>query len=270
MNESLREILLSGSGGVISLVGAGGKTSLMFRLAREAVMAGDSVLTTTTTRIMSPNENHTPKVFLAKTAKTLLEMTRGFQQDNLHLTAALERAPNGRKLTGFDPSIIDSLHRSGRFKWIIVEADGAARKNLKAPAAHEPVIPKATGRVIGVVGLKAMGKPLTNQWVFRHEIFSNITGLAINETVTAASIALSIVSPVGLLKGTPRGAKQTIFLNLAGDHRALDNGRDLAKLLCENTDRVGLAGVIIGNAQDDPAVLEYHRRCRADEGNGYV
>jgi len=32
---ALREILLSGNGGVISLVGAGGKTSLMFRIARE-------------------------------------------------------------------------------------------------------------------------------------------------------------------------------------------------------------------------------------------
>jgi probable selenium-dependent hydroxylase accessory protein YqeC len=36
-------------GGVISIVGAGGKTALMFRLARELSKDGGRVLTTTTT-----------------------------------------------------------------------------------------------------------------------------------------------------------------------------------------------------------------------------
>ena len=51
---SLRQALLLGEGGVISLVGAGGKTSLMFRLAHELSLTGDSVLTTTTTKIYVP------------------------------------------------------------------------------------------------------------------------------------------------------------------------------------------------------------------------
>jgi len=39
---SLREGLMLGESGVVSLVGAGGKTSLMFKLAHELAMAGES------------------------------------------------------------------------------------------------------------------------------------------------------------------------------------------------------------------------------------
>ena len=52
---SLRDALMLGEGGVISLVGAGGKTSLMFRLAHELEKAGERVLTTTTTKIYEPS-----------------------------------------------------------------------------------------------------------------------------------------------------------------------------------------------------------------------
>ena len=56
---SLREGLKLEKGGVVSLVGAGGKTSLMFRLARELSIAGDAVLTTTTTKIFEPSGDQT-------------------------------------------------------------------------------------------------------------------------------------------------------------------------------------------------------------------
>ena len=48
---SLRHSLNLNGGGVISIVGAGGKTALMFRMARELAGGGDRVLTTTTTKI---------------------------------------------------------------------------------------------------------------------------------------------------------------------------------------------------------------------------
>ena len=45
---------------VISLVGAGGKTTLMFRLAKELVLTGEKVVTTTTTKILEPSSEETP------------------------------------------------------------------------------------------------------------------------------------------------------------------------------------------------------------------
>src|SRR4030043_2196231 len=44
---------------LISLVGAGGKTTLMFRLAKELVAGGKKVVTTTTTKILEPTSDET-------------------------------------------------------------------------------------------------------------------------------------------------------------------------------------------------------------------
>lgn len=53
---SLREGLMLEDGGVVSIVGAGGETSLMFGIARELSIAGESVLTTTKME-MPPRSN---------------------------------------------------------------------------------------------------------------------------------------------------------------------------------------------------------------------
>ena len=65
-------------GGVVSLVGAGGKTSLMFRLARELTKAGGTVLTTTTTKIFEPTPDQAARVILAESASGLLTQAQAF------------------------------------------------------------------------------------------------------------------------------------------------------------------------------------------------
>ena len=62
---SLRQALMLGDGGVISLVGAGGKTSLMFKLAHELSRTGGSVLTTTTTKILEPEPDQSSCVIVS-------------------------------------------------------------------------------------------------------------------------------------------------------------------------------------------------------------
>ncbi|MCF8109113.1 MAG: hypothetical protein K9J81_08985, partial [Desulfohalobiaceae bacterium] len=54
LDFNVSDLLLPERSGIISLVGAGGKTSLMFQLAREIAARKQRVLTTTTTRIFSP------------------------------------------------------------------------------------------------------------------------------------------------------------------------------------------------------------------------
>ena len=71
--DRLPEALRLEGGGVVSLVGAGGKTSLMYRLARELAGAGQSVLTTTTTHIYPPSADQCAVCILAPTAGQILE-----------------------------------------------------------------------------------------------------------------------------------------------------------------------------------------------------
>ncbi|MDO8941850.1 MAG: hypothetical protein Q7U75_01630, partial [Desulfobacterales bacterium] len=97
------------AGGVISLVGAGGKTSLMFRLAQELSAGGETVLTTTTTRIFMPEEGQSRCVILADTAEKILERAAQTINGHRHLTAAAGLSADAGKLVGLTPDTVDRL-----------------------------------------------------------------------------------------------------------------------------------------------------------------
>ena len=266
---SLRESLMLTDGGVVSIVGAGGKTSLMFRIARELSQAGESVLTTTTTKILMPDKDQSSRVIVSDSLGEFLSKAGMAIKDNPHITAASEvltamvdiqpRAidmDQRRKLIGFLPEFIDAVHKAGVFNWILVEADGAAGKPLKAPDPHEPVIPESTARLIGILGLDGVGKPLDNEWVFRPHRFAEITGLSEGDIVNVADCVISIMHGSGIMKGAPGGAERLVFLNKADDPDRLGVARKIAALLEKKKD-AGLRRIIIGQAIHEPPVIEF-------------
>lgn len=252
---SLREGLMLDGGGVISLVGGGGKTSLMFKLAREFSMAGETVLTTTTTKIIEPLQDQSSCVIQSSSVSNILERADEMLNKHLHLTAAAGKAPESGKLYGFRPEIIAELWDAGLFQWIIVEADGAAGKPLKAPAAHEPVIPTCTKRLVGMVGLNAVGQPLTERLIFRHEHFARLTGLGPGAAVTDAAVADILICDNGLFKGSCPQVMRIAFLNQADVRDNFGAGQRIARMLTKRKN-TGLTRVIIGQIIFDPPVLE--------------
>lgn len=240
-------------GGVISLVGAGGKTSLMFRLARELSAEGATVLTTTTTRIFMPEQGQSRCVILADTAEEILERAAPKLIEHRHLTAAAGQTADPEKLAGLAPDTVDRLQASQVFDWIIVEADGAAGRPLKAPGEYEPVVPSSCGWLVAVAGLRALGKPLTDQWVFRAEMFSRITGLSPGATVTEEAIAAALGHERGALQGAPAKCRCLAFLNQADEPGARAAGLRIAGLL----QRMGVTRIqraIIGRMLGEPPV----------------
>jgi probable selenium-dependent hydroxylase accessory protein YqeC len=254
---SLRHSLNLKNGGVISLVGAGGKTSLMFRLARELSGQGVPVLSTTTTKIYVPGRKQSPIVLITKSARVLAARAGTLLSRNSHISAGSQRIPLCNKLKGFPPEAIDALWQSGIFRWILVEADGAAGRSVKAPAAHEPVIPKCTKWVIGVVGLKAVGKPLTGKWAFRPQRVRQITGLAEGSIITESAIADLLIAENGILKGAPTGAIRVAFLNQADSQDQLESGKKILQMLTRRA-KSEFARVLIGQTLYEPTVKEYY------------
>lgn len=254
---SLRHILNLKKGGVISIVGAGGKTSLMFRLARELSRQGAPVLSTTTTKIYMPNRKQSSIVMVSKSAGALAVEAKEILKHNPHISAGSRLIPFQNKLKGFRPETIDEIWRSGAFRWIVVEADGAAGKPLKAPAAHEPVIPQCTKWVIGIVSLAAVGKPLTEKWAFRPQLVSKITGLAPGALITESAIAKVLTSANGIMKSFPTQAKRFAFLNQAESHGRLETGRRIAEMICSHK-TAGFSGVLIGQTLFEPLVKAYY------------
>jgi probable selenium-dependent hydroxylase accessory protein YqeC len=254
---SLRYSLGLKKGGVISLVGAGGKTALMFCLARELAAGGDRVLTTTTTNIRLPTRRQSRLVMISDSVEHFLQRAGGVAKRIPHVTAARRVVHFQHKLKGFSPGAIDRIWHSGVFRWIIVEADGAAGKPLKAPAAHEPAIPDTTHWLIATVGLSAVGKPLNAQWVFRPYLVSALTGLALEDQISTSAIAKMCLDHNGMLKNAPEGAKRFIFLNQADLPGCLAAGRQIAQLLTTYA-RKSLKGVLIGRTLYEPIVDKYY------------
>ena len=101
------------------MVGAGGKTSLMFRLARELVEQGDTVSTTTTTRMLMPKPEQSSRIILTDSFETMIRQSEELLKKVPHITAALELKYPRKKIVGFNPVMVDKLYKADLFKWIL-------------------------------------------------------------------------------------------------------------------------------------------------------
>jgi len=239
---------------IISVVGAGGKTSLMFAMARELATLGNHVITSTTTKIFEPSRKETPFLFVREGAADILNAIPNVIHRYGHLTLAESRLPD-KKLRGVSPKLINGLEALDGVDNILVEADGAARLPLKAPDENEPVIPSKTSLVVVVVGIDSLGVELSADHVFRPRIASELTGVPLGGTVTAEAIAELIVHPGGMAKGTPYHSTIIPFLNKADIPGALEKGRELAqRILAKGHPKI--KRVVLGNALSDRPVVE--------------
>jgi probable selenium-dependent hydroxylase accessory protein YqeC len=245
--------------GVVSLVGGGGKTTLMFELARELSLEGCSVLSTTTTRIYNPVPEQSGLICVSEDLPGILEKLDVPVSAGLHVTAAGGELAAENKLMGYTPQQIDAVQETGFFKWIIVEADGARQLPLKAPAAHEPVIPGSSGWVIGMIGLSAIGKPLDDRHVFRSREYSLLTGIPMGAPVTTESAVRAILAPNGILKGFPAGSKRIVFLNGAEDPERRAAGCKIARLLSDRGE-AGIHRIVVGSLRPGLLIVEIVRQ----------
>jgi len=149
--------------GITALVGGGGKTTLMLQLARELAAGGARVIVTTTTHIFPPEGIPTGNPINADEVSHALLLEP--------LLCLGKPATNG-KLGAPDLSMAMLSHLAD---YILVEADGAKRLPLKAPAEHEPVIPPDTRLVIAVAGLDGAGKPI-KEAAFRPKQYAALCG----------------------------------------------------------------------------------------------
>ena len=210
---------------LITLVGAGGKTTLMYALAKELLAQNNRVVTTTTTKIYPPDPDQSPALFLGGRA-VFAEMKTALDRLG-HCTWAAGRNANN-KLAGVSLSDLSALWASTLVDFLIVEADGSARKPIKAPNADEPVTSAETTLFLTVVGLSALNKPLNSENAFRPEIISRLIGLPLQAPMTLEAMAQLLVHPQGGLKGWLPGMRAVAIVNQADSEDEPGAGKRLA------------------------------------------
>lgn len=239
---------------VISLTGAGGKTTLMFRLAKELLLEGKKVVTTTTTKILEPTSGETSYLFIDSDE----EKVRQFITSNLsrygHITIAREKLESG-KLKGISLALVNGLWSLEGIDMMIIEADGAAGRTVKAPREGEPVIPPNTTLVVAILGVDGIEKELNEENVFQAQRISQITGISLGEKMTEDAIAVLMTHPKGIFKGAPPLSRVVAFLNKVDIPDGREKARRVAQKILEKK-HPQIERIVLGQLRDEPPVVE--------------
>jgi probable selenium-dependent hydroxylase accessory protein YqeC len=211
----------------VALVGAGGKTTLTYRLADEAWQAGLRVLVTTTTHMGTLSEAVTGPVFVEAEADPLPGLDDALRRDRR--ATLLGRRVRTDKLEGVTPERVDQL--AARADVVIVEADGARGRSLKVPATHEPVIPGSSTLVIVLAALDVLGEPLSERHVHRLELVAAACGRAVGQPVRGEDVAAALRSPAGYASRFGPTTRTGVFLNKVEDDATLAAARAIAATL---------------------------------------
>ncbi len=196
--------------GVVSFVGAGGKTTLTFGLARDLLAEDKTVIVTTTTKMGSDQDGGFEMIGPdpAGVRRALAE----------HRSCLVVGSIEGHKANGVSPEWVDDAAAGGWADAVIVEADGARRRKVKAPAHYEPVIPASSTLVVAVMSMAAVGGTIGDV-AHRPEILADLLDTTIDERLTEDHAAALLGSDDGAQKSVPRGARFVVALTDASGAR---------------------------------------------------
>ncbi len=232
-------------GDVVTFVGAGGKTTAIYRLADELAQQDWRVLVTTTTKVWPPEPGQVDGQFFAPNAAVAHQRLADMMTPGRRLLMAAGLDAIEGKLHGVTAELVCQVATAELVDAVLVEADGAKGRSLKAPERYEPVMPPCTTLLVPVAGLDAIGQPLSEAIVHRVERVRALTGLPPGEIIAPAHVARVVTHPHGGLKDAPSAARVAVLLNKAEERGRLRLGRETARLILDlgDVERVVLAAV---------------------------
>ncbi|WP_312907117.1 selenium cofactor biosynthesis protein YqeC [Natronosalvus caseinilyticus] len=233
MTDSLVQALEADTG-VTAVVGAGGKKSTLYALADRLERA----VVTATVRIPIFDEHVADVVLTPDPVAVLgarLENDDGFESDPpawpLGLVPERDRSDRYR---GYEPDQIDAMADSDVVDHVLVKADGARTRLLKAPNEREPQIPSAADTVLAIASCHAVGQPLDAETVHRPERVAELTGRSAGEAITPTDVAIVLTHPDSGLKRVPEDASFVPVVNMVDDDGDLETARAIGEAILEN------------------------------------
>ncbi len=158
---------------MIAFVGAGGKTTLLKKMAAEFREQGKSVLVTTTTHMFVEEDT-----LLTDDANEIIQVLR-------ETGYAMAGIAEGEKIKALSKKTFELVCTVADV--VLVEADGSKRLPLKYPGNTEPVIPEGVDEIIVVCGLNAIGQK-AGDVCHRLELVKACLGIDEDTIITAAHV----------------------------------------------------------------------------------
>ena len=244
---------LQENGHIVSLVGAGGKTTMLYLMAQKAASFGKRVLVTTTTHIMVP-----PDAVMAWDVRRVHELWEKGTYAVIGAAAEQDKDKD-KKLCKPEQTFLKQMISEAEL--VLIESDGAKHFPCKVPASHEPVILPECDIVVGVAGLTALEKPIgqkcfreadvlafLNRYHSRQEDASGTKTAQIraSDGLTADELSAILASCDGTAKNTSN-REYYVCLNQCDNEAILKEAVRIAMQLQENgIMRICLTGNIQG------------------------
>ncbi|MBP2626150.1 MAG: hypothetical protein H6Q68_861 [Firmicutes bacterium] len=231
---------------VVTIIGGGGKTSLMYYLLTMLKDMGYNAVGTTTTKLSSKqlSGNCFVQIPSVEGGYKAIEEAKDIQ-DHVTLVSGEDSKVPG-KMVGIPGEWIDQLATIYRDVVFVVEGDGSAGKPLKGHLEHEPVIPSSSSLVIPVIGIDSMRVQLNLQSTHRPERICELTGAIFDSLVTTEIITKLLFHPQGYLRNCGEHNVIVPFINKVESVIEHQQAEELAQqILTSKHPQVG--GVIVGS-----------------------
>ncbi|MSP14127.1 MAG: putative selenium-dependent hydroxylase accessory protein YqeC [Chloroflexi bacterium] len=240
----------------IAFAGAGGKSTALSTAARELLDAGYRIISTTTVLMPPPVPGEELELILESDPVQLLAKATAATRVHRHVQVALRPMLRGGlpRLQGISLDLAAALREIPGVDAVLIKADGARGRFLKAPAEYEPAIPPNADVVVVSAGLDGIGRPLTEKYVHRPEIFARSAGMSFGEQIDPIHLARVLMQAVGDAVKIPPHARTYTLLNKTDLPGRLEIGKSVARLMMhERLEGLKPGAVIIGSvASSDP------------------
>ncbi|CQH52893.1 YqeC family protein [Halobacterium hubeiense] len=224
--------------GVVCAVGAGGKKSLLYALADRIERA----VVTATVRIPIFDE-HVARVVVTDDPSAAVRENAEWP---LGVVPEQEREDRYR---GYERERIAGVADAAPSA-VLVKADGARTRRLKAPGEHEPQIPDCADVVVPIASVRAVGEPLSEAVAHRPERVAAITDLSVGDEIRPEDVARVLAHPEGGMRDVPEGATVIPLVNMADDAALVQTATEIAEGVHERADVPRV--VVTSLKADDP------------------
>ena len=233
----------------VSIMGAGGKSTLMNRLADELIVLGYTVVLSSTTNYHRPQTLQSEQILLTGEVPEWPEKLAALAR-RWNRLVVLHHELGHAMVKGIDVAAVRTIHEQIPDAIVIVKTDGARKRWFKAPNQSEPVVPPWSQLCITVVNCEILGQPLTEALVHRPERVAELTGLHVGDPITPRAVGTVLTHPDTYAQKTPSGTRRVVYIS----HVSSQADLVCAEAIAAHLDRAGLDAIVAG---DTPSGIFY-------------
>lgn len=156
-------------GDIISITGSGGKTSLLFAIAKE-LRNKYRVLVSTSAKMAVPSEEEYDYIYTSA-ADYVNDKSRSSENGITIVAGEIDK--NRNKVIGINDEELNYLLKS--FDIVLLEADGSRRMPLKGWKSYEPPILVKTNKVIGIIPVDVINSEVSEDNIYGFDEFRIMT-----------------------------------------------------------------------------------------------